>query len=135
MGPGVTQTCTGGAGCLTSQHPAEPSLLPILPIPESRTSEGLPGTTGLHYFLGLSLVAWQIRRALTWPLGFLQQWCSVQPPLGFSQPISRGCPEASAPFLFSSWPLITFQTLFEGVWEGHVHTALFKMDHQQGPTV
>ena len=22
-----------------------------------------------------------------------------------------------------------------GVWDGHVHTAIFKMDHQQGPTV
>ena len=23
----------------------------------------------------------------------------------------------------------------EGVWDGHVHTATFKMDDQQGPTV
>ena len=23
----------------------------------------------------------------------------------------------------------------QGVWDGHVHTAIFKMDHQQGPTV
>ena len=23
----------------------------------------------------------------------------------------------------------------EGVWDGHVHTATFKMDKQQGPTV
>ena len=23
----------------------------------------------------------------------------------------------------------------QGVWEGHVHTALFKMDNQQGPIV
>ena len=23
----------------------------------------------------------------------------------------------------------------QGVWEGHVHTAIFKMDNQQGPTV
>ena len=23
----------------------------------------------------------------------------------------------------------------KGVWDGHVHTALFKMDKQQGPTV
>ena len=23
----------------------------------------------------------------------------------------------------------------EGVWNGHVHTAIFKMDNQQGPTV
>ena len=22
-----------------------------------------------------------------------------------------------------------------GVWDGRVHTAIFKMDHQQGPTV
>ena len=22
-----------------------------------------------------------------------------------------------------------------GVWDGHVHTAIFKMDNQQGPTV
>ena len=22
-----------------------------------------------------------------------------------------------------------------GVWDGHVHTAIFKMDKQQGPTV
>ena len=22
----------------------------------------------------------------------------------------------------------------EGVWDGHVHTAIFKMDHLQGPT-
>ena len=22
-----------------------------------------------------------------------------------------------------------------GLWEGHVHTAIFKMDNQQGPTV
>ena len=22
-----------------------------------------------------------------------------------------------------------------GVWDGHVHTALFKMDNQQGPTI
>ena len=22
-----------------------------------------------------------------------------------------------------------------GVWDGHVHTAVFKMDNQQGPTV
>ena len=22
----------------------------------------------------------------------------------------------------------------QGVWEGHVHTAIFKMDNQQGPT-
>ena len=23
----------------------------------------------------------------------------------------------------------------KGVWDGHVHTAVFKMDNQQGPTV
>ena len=23
----------------------------------------------------------------------------------------------------------------QGVWDGHVHTAIFKMDNQQGPTV
>ena len=23
----------------------------------------------------------------------------------------------------------------QGVWDGHVHTAVFKMDSQQGPTV
>ena len=23
----------------------------------------------------------------------------------------------------------------QGVWDGHVHTAMFKMDNQQGPTV
>ena len=23
----------------------------------------------------------------------------------------------------------------QGVWDGHVHTAMFKMDSQQGPTV
>ena len=23
----------------------------------------------------------------------------------------------------------------QGVWEGQVHTAIFRMDHQQGPTV
>ena len=23
----------------------------------------------------------------------------------------------------------------KGVWDGHVHTAIFKMDNQQGPTV
>ena len=23
----------------------------------------------------------------------------------------------------------------QGVWDGHVHTALFKMDNQQGPTI
>ena len=22
-----------------------------------------------------------------------------------------------------------------GVWDGHIHTAIFKMDNQQGPTV
>ena len=22
-----------------------------------------------------------------------------------------------------------------GVWDGHVHTAIFKMDNQQGPTI
>ena len=22
----------------------------------------------------------------------------------------------------------------QGVWDGHVHTAMFKMDNQQGPT-
>ena len=23
----------------------------------------------------------------------------------------------------------------QGVWDGHVHTGIFKMDNQQGPTV
>ena len=23
----------------------------------------------------------------------------------------------------------------EGVWDGHVHSAMFKMDNQQGPTI
>ena len=91
------------------QLPPEPSVLPTLPIPESLTPEGLPGYDWSKlpseplpdHLADIPSLDVASEFPVTMVLGSASS-------LGFSQPISQGCPEASAPFLYISWPLITF---------------------------